>query len=59
MARRRFIIIAAKALTLVNELHELADYAPRMCADEAIKDAADKLDVAYVSLRRFMDGNMP
>lgn len=55
LARRRFVVIAGKARTLIEALHELVDYDPDVCVDEAAAAAGAELDMAYKSMKGFMD----
>lgn len=54
LARRRFVVIAAKARALVEELYDLVDYDTTIGTNEAVASAAAELEAAYRKLSRFM-----
>ena len=58
LARRRFVIIAAKAHAFLDELYELVDYDTTIGMDENVAAATAELDRAFRKLKRFMNFRM-
>ena len=54
LARRRIVIIAAKAHAFLDELYDLVDYDTTIGMDDIVAATTAELDTGFRNLKRFM-----